>query len=579
MLMLLAPAGPAVALTTLPTDPPDTQESAFPASNFAQREMAQVFTPQHTGWLTGVALRALTSGSTHPTVYVTISDTANGKPSVACALDPANTRTTVFPLQTLGQAGWQYIPLSQAVWVTAKVQYAIETCTATTNQFMWQWENAETYKDGGDPFLGSGAWMSPGGTVKAFDFMAWVASSGPTPSPSPSPSPTPVVNNPPVLDPPTTAAIQVAEGTVPTNSGTFRDPDGDPVSVTATPGSLTHTGTSQGSWTWTGAASDEVPDQTVTITAKDDHSHTVTRSFTVHVFGVAPTVSIAASGGTTSLLAATTAPKEGAPLSFTGTAHTPVAADTASLTYSWSVTKDGAPFDTPSSSTTSFTFTPNDEGSYAVTFNATDDGTMTGSASIPVVVEDVLPTAIISSVTTEISAPKLLLPYQLVTFTGTSKDPGTADEHTATWRFGDGTTATGWSAAHFYTSAGSYTVTLEVAQGDDPGVGTTTTTVVVMTPAQALGAIGGYIQSLPGLNNGQKNSLIAKLNAASDSAARGNTTAATNQLNAFLNELAADQKTGKVSDAEVANLESDITAVKGALGNYNRFLDFWPLGL
>ena len=102
----------------------------------------------------------------------------------------------------------------------------------------------------------------------------------------------------------------------------------------------------------------------------------------------------------------------------------------------------------------------------------------------------------------------------------------------------------------------------------------------VLNASDALGAIGDYVKNnLPGLSAGQKNSLIAKLNAAAASAGRGDSNTATNQLNAFLNELAADEKTGKVSSAEADNLRDDIRAVKAALGGYNRFLDLWPLGI
>ena len=92
-----------------------------------------------------------------------------------------------------------------------------------------------------------------------------------------------------------------------------------------------------------------------------------------------------------------------------------------------------------------------------------------------------------------------------------------------------------------------------------------------------MSTIIGYVQGLPGLNAGQKNSLIAKLNAASDAVGRGDTTAANNQLRAFLNELQADVKTNKVSQTAATILTADVHAIQGALGTYNRFLEWWPL--
>jgi hypothetical protein len=70
---------------------------------------------------------------------------------------------------------------------------------------------------------------------------------------------------------------------------------------------------------------------------------------------------------------------------------------------------------------------------------------------------------------------------------------------------------------------------------------------------------------------------FAKLNAASASAARGDTNAATNQLNAFLNEVQADQNAGKISAQNAATLRDAVRAIKAALGTYNRFIEWWPL--
>ena len=135
----------------------------------------------------------------------------------------------------------------------------------------------------------------------------------------------------------------------------------------------------------------------------------------------------------------------------------------------------------------------------------------------------------------------------------------------------------GLSAAHSYGAAGAYTVTLKVTD-DDGGVGQSTTKIPVQTTQQALSSIAGYVQQISTLNAGQKNSLIAKLNAASASATRGDTNASNNQLNAFLNELQADLNTGRISSSNAATLRAAVHAVQAALGTYNRFLQWWPLG-
>jgi PKD repeat protein len=236
------------------------------------------------------------------------------------------------------------------------------------------------------------------------------------------------------------------------------------------------------------------------------------------------------------------------------------------------VTKNGNPY--AAGSGTSFSWAPDDEGTYVVTFTATDDGGMSNHDSMTVIGANVAPTAYLESVTA--SAPLVIAPQEDISFQGGFSDPGLLDTHTATWDFGDGSSASGLSATHRYTAAGTYRVTLTVTD-DDGGVGKATTTVTVQTVQQAISSIGAYVQKIATLNAGQKNSLTAKLNAASAAASRGDTTAATNQLNAFLNEVQADQNSGKISDSQAATLRDAVHAVKAALGSFNRFLEWWPL--
>jgi PKD repeat protein len=169
-----------------------------------------------------------------------------------------------------------------------------------------------------------------------------------------------------------------------------------------------------------------------------------------------------------------------------------------------------------------------------------------------------------------------------LTFAGSFSDPGALDSHTATWNFGDGSTSTtnfgaggsaGLSSAHSYSTAGNYTVTLTVTD-DDGGVGQATTRVAIQTPQQALSSISGAVQKLSSLNDGQRNSLTAKVNALN----RGDTKTANNQLNALLNELQALVNSGRLSSGDVAALRNSIHAVQAAIGTYNRFLEWWPLG-
>jgi endonuclease G len=58
------------------------------------------------------------------------------------------------------------------------------------------------------------------------------------------------------------------------------------------------------------------------------------------------------------------------------------------------------------------------------------------------------------------------------------------------------------------------------------------------------------------ISNGNGNSLTVKLDAAAKSIERGNTVAALNQLDAFLNEVAAMRKSGRLNDATATALET-----------------------
>ena len=86
-----------------------------------------------------------------------------------------------------------------------------------------------------------------------------------------------------------------------------------------------------------------------------------------------------------------------------------------------------------------------------------------------------------------------------------------------------------------------------------------------LTPPSIPGLLS-TVQNLPGLNQGERNSLIAKLNAASDAVNRGNVTAACNQLDAFINDVLAFRNSGRIAAATANGLISDAQAVKNSLG-------------
>ena len=439
--------------------------------------------------------------------------------------------------------------LNPTISITSGTQYAIVVETVSG---VLTWYNSSSLNSyaGGRLYVGS-TWLTGSQWGEDFAFKTWVAAN---------------TNSAPALAA-ATAAVSVGEGTAPTNTGTSSDPAGDTVALSASTGTVTKTGA--GIWSWTKPGSDEAPAQTVTVTADDGQGHTATASFTVTVNAVAPVARIVTDPATI---------PEGTSEPFTGAATTSFAGDSNGLAYSWRVTKNGAAY--ASGSSTAFAFTPDDEGTYVVTFQATDDGAMSGSDSMTIIGTNVTPTAHVS-----VAQSLVTVPQQSIAFSGSFTDPGVLDTHRVTWNFGDGASSTAnygpggsatLSASHSYAAAGTYTLRLTVID-DDGGAGQATATVTVQTTQAALSRIAGAVNALNSLNAGQKNSLIAKLNAASASAARGDNKACNNQLNAFLNEFQADVKTAKVSDLQAGPISSAVYSVKGSLGSYNRFLEWWPL--
>ncbi|MEA2643670.1 MAG: hypothetical protein QOG08_696, partial [Chloroflexota bacterium] len=553
----------AVALLAIPIvarASADAVDQAFPTNLLpnqvnSTKLMAQTFTASTTGQIDKVSL-TLESHSQLVTGWVQIRTVAADGSPTGGTLQPAAT-----PIQftyPFGGTVYHDYAITPAFPITAGTQYAI-VWTAWVGTGYWWGGNFDAYT-GGRQFLScvGCAWI-PSAT-RDLAFKTWVS--------------TAATNQPPVVgsDHP---AVTVNEGAAPANTGTFSDPDGNAVTLSASSGTLTKSGTSTGTWSWSAPAADEgaAANRTVTITADDGSGGTSTVSFPVTVNGASPIAAISAPGST--------AP-EGTAVQLAGSATSPSAADNAAgFAYGWSVTKNGAAF--KSGTGAHWQFTPDDEGTFVVTMRATDDGGMSDTASVTVTGTNVWPTAVITSVSGTV--PLVVTPQETITFAGSYSDPGALDTHTSRWNFGDSTSTSAnhgasgsgsLSASHAYGAPGTYHVSLTVTD-DDGGAGVATATVVVQTPQQALTTIEAYVRGIKTLNKGQVNSLIAKLDAASASAARGNYIAAHNEMSAFLNELRADQKTSKISSIEMANLTSAIHAVEAALGTYNRMLQWWPL--
>jgi hypothetical protein len=202
------------------------------------------------------------------------------------------------------------------------------------------------------------------------------------------------------------------------------------------------------------------------------------------------------------------------------------------------------------------------------TVNAYFNGNYYGSSvsqSATVTINDATPTAQISGFTQLFSA--FILPGDNLVFHGSLTDSGALDTHTAQWTFSDGFSTTtdlgqggaaNFSGGHSFAAPGTYTVTLTVTD-DDGSQAQETTTVVVQPPAEVLPILCQQVQGLTELNAGQQNALCASVDAAFASLTKGNDTAATNQLTAFINKLVADVQGHKLAsdEADLLICESD----------------------
>jgi len=517
----------------------DQSQPFFSGQQALRTVMAQTFTPGSAGALDRVSLMISTSsGASGATVQ--LQTVSAGKPSGAVLATSSFTGTVSCCHQ------WHDFTFNPAVAVSAGTQYAI--VVRPTGTLTWYAIFGSDGYGGGQLWLASGSsWIGGSQFGYDFTFQDYLTSGG--------------TNHPPTVAANSTT-LSFNEGLPVTNSGTYSDPDGDSVSLHASVGSVTRTGTSSGNWSWAYPASDEQAAQTVTITADDGHGGSANVSFSFAVTAVPPTVSLAGSASSGN---------EGTAVTLTGSASSASAADnSAGFTYSWSVTKNGNAFASGSGATISFT--PDDEGTFVATLQATDDGSATGSASVSITGLNVAPTAAISGMTHDTI---VLVAGQPVTFTGGFTDPGKLDTHTSTLDWGDKTPVdtysfdagvqTDVSDTHAFAAPGTYTITYSVAD-DDGGTSSLTAKVTVESPAQALSVIDSYVGSMASLNGGEKNGLSAKLEAAMASAARGDTNATCNQLDAFMNDLVALTNSGRLSATDSAALGSSAWAVHRALG-------------
>jgi hypothetical protein len=229
---------------------------------------------------------------------------------------------------------------------------------------------------------------------------------------------------------------------------------------------------------------------TITYTAKDAAGNTTTGTQTVTV--KPPPVVLAAGPNQASNEGATTTFNLGTLSAGTGPY---------TVTVNWGDGTSSTTFTTSSQGALSAAhkFANDRSTPYTVSVTVTDSASTSSTGSFVVTVSNLAPSVTITAPTVGTSV-----------FTGTSltarasfTDPGTADTHTCTIAWGDGTTTTGTisesggagtcSASKTYTAAGSYTITIKVT--DNAGASASSSVAVTAVAATALAVTAGPSQT------------------------------------------------------------------------------------
>jgi Aspartyl protease/Bacterial Ig domain/Domain of unknown function DUF11 len=296
------------------------------------------------------------------------------------------------------------------------------------------------------------------------------------------------------------AAVTVNEGQTATNTGTFSDPDGNAVQISADIGAVTQNG---GAWSWSLPTTDgPLGPITVTITADDGHGGVSTTTFTYAVNDVPPTIAISGAGNV----------DEGASYALTLGAVTDPGADTVTdYIVHWG---DGSSDTYASAGVKTHTYAdgPNN---YSITVDLQDeDGTHTNAGSLSVTVNDVAPMIAL----TGNAAVNKLAPYLLQL--GAITDPGVDTVTGFRVNWGDGATTgfvagapTGQTAQHVYAVGGvNRTITVDLYDEDAaPHLAAGAQTIAVLNAAPNLAvkqtgtpavvARGGIVRLLITLSN------------------------------------------------------------------------------
>ena len=286
------------------------------------------------------------------------------------------------------------------------------------------------------------------------------------------------------------------EGSAMSTSGSFSDQDGNgTLTITKLSGLGTVTSTGNGGWSWSYTSADDASGS-VTVEASDGEHADATDTFTWTAANVRPTASISG---------APTTSAEGTQISVTGGFTDPGTADT--HTQVWSVTKNGGAYGIGGSGS-SFSFTPDDNGSYVVTYTVTDDDGGVGADSETIVVTNVNPA--FDAGKPAFANASVSCAARTVTLNFGFSDPGSADTHAGTINWGDGSgvhTLTSAEidaeqASHTYANSGSYTATVTLTDDDAGSTGAATATLAVQYNLSSI------LQPVNDTRNGQQPSMF-----------------------------------------------------------------------